>query len=784
MARDADPEAWKRRYGRAITANPWWVLLASILFIAFAGYGTSFLDVNPDSRVFFSKDNPHLIALETLENTYTKDDNVMFALAPKDGRVFTRDTLSAIKALTEQAWQIPYSRRVDSLTNFQHSRADGDSLIVGDLVEDPETLSAEDLERVREIALSRPEIRNWLITDETDVTGVNVQIYLPGENIHEVNEIAAYARQMAADFEAAHPDIAVYLTGGIMVNMAYSEAPEQDIKNLFPIMIGLMVLILLIALRSILSVFAILAVVLMSVISALGLSGWTGVVMNAGTMAAPLIILTLSIANCVHVLVTMLQEMRKGTDKRTAIIESLRINMTPVFITSVTTAIGFLTMNFSDAPPFRLLGNIVATGMIAAMLFSMTFLPALMAVLPLRVRARTERQATPMEILADFVIRRRVPLLWTMAAVTLVLMAGIPRIYLDDDFIKYFDDRFQFRTDTDFVTDNLTAMNTLEFSLPSGEEGGISEPEYLNTLDAFSEWLRTQENVVSVMTLSTTIKRLNMNMHGDDPAYYRIPESRDLAAQYLLLYELSLPFGLDMNNRIDVAKSASRVTAMVHPAPTSYLRSLNDEAEAWLRDNAGMEVHGTGLSLIFAHISERNINSMLGGSLLALVVISAILMGALRSVRIGILSLVPNLIPAALAFGLWGYVVGEVGLAIAVVVAMTLGIIVDDTVHFLSKYLRARREHGLDPYSATRYAFGTVGTALVLTSFVLVVGFGVLAFSGFKVNGDMGLLSAITIAFALLADFFLLPPLLMVLEGRVISLAKPAGGEVDDMAKA
>ncbi|MBL26366.1 MAG: RND transporter [Rhodospirillaceae bacterium] len=784
MAQDADPEGWKRRYGGALIAYRWWILLASVLFTAFAVYGMSFLDVNPDSRVFFSKDNPQLIALEELENTYTKDDNVMFALAPKDGKVFTRETLAAIKELTQQAWQIPYSSRVDSITNFQHSRADEDSLIVSDLVEDPESMTDEDLARAREVALEQPELRNWLITDRSDVTGVNVQIYLPGESIHEVDEIAAFARTMAADFEAEHPDIAVYLTGGIMVNMAYSEAPEQDIQNLFPIMIGLMVLILIVALRSILSVLAILAVVLMSVIAALGLSGWAGVVMNAGTMGAPMIILTLSIANCVHVLVTMLQEMRKGTEKRAAIVESLRVNMTPIFITSVTTAIGFLTMNFSDAPPFRLLGNIVATGMIAAMVFSMTFLPALMAVLPLRVRARAGRRATAMEGFGNFVIRRRVPLLWVMAAVTVVLVAGIPRIYLDDDFIKYFDERFKFRTDTDFVTENLTAMNTLEFSVPAGEEGGISNPEYLKTLDEFTEWLRARDNVVNVMTLSTTIKRLNMNMHGDDPEYYRIPESRDLAAQYLLLYELSLPFGLDLNNRIDVSKSASRVTVMVHPASTSYLRQLNAEAEAWLNENASLKVHGTGLSLIFAFISERNINSMLGGSLLALVVISAILMGALRSFRIGLLSLVPNLFPAAMAFGLWGYLVGEVGLAIAVVVAMTLGIIVDDTVHFLSKYLRARREHALDPYSATRYAFGTVGMALVLTSLVLVVGFGVLSFSGFKVNGDMGLLSAITIAFALLADFLLLPPLLMVLEGRVIRLAKPAGSDVEDMAKA
>jgi predicted RND superfamily exporter protein len=179
-----------------------------------------------------------------------------------------------------------------------------------------------------------------------------------------------------------------------------------------------------------------------------------------------------------------------------------------------------------------------------------------------------------------------------------------------------------------------------------------------------------------------------------------------------------------------------------------------------------MAAPGTGLSLIFSYISESNINSMLLGSTLALVVISFILIFALRSFRIGLISLVPNLVPAAMAFGLWGYISGDVGLAIAVVVAMTLGIVVDDTVHFLSKYLRARRENGMDPFEATRYAFSTVGMALWVTSVTLVAGFGALAFSGFKVNADMGLLSAATIAMALIADFLFLPTLLMKLDTR------------------
>jgi len=268
-----------------------------------------------------------------------------------------------------------------------------------------------------------------------------------------------------------------------------------------------------------------------------------------------------------------------------------------------------------------------------------------------------------------------------------------------------------------------------------------------------------------VAAITEVFKRLNESMNGDDPDFYRLPEERDLAAQYLLLYEMSLPYGLDLNNQINVRKSASQLMVSVKEISSKEIRQLDARAQVWLSENMpGAHAPGTGLSVVFSYISGRNINSMLAGSITALVVISMILIFALRSLKMGLISLIPNLFPAAMAFGLWGYVQGNVGLAIAIVLAMTLGIVVDDTVHFLSKYLRARREHGMDAVEATRYAFRTVGVALWITSITLVTGFGALSISSFKVNSDMGLLSGITIAFALLADFLFLPPLLMKLD--------------------
>jgi len=264
------------------------------------------------------------------------------------------------------------------------------------------------------------------------------------------------------------------------------------------------------------------------------------------------------------------------------------------------------------------------------------------------------------------------------------------------------------------------------------------------------------------------MKRLNRNLHGDDPEWHRMPDQRDLAAQYLLLYEMSLPYGLDLNNQINIDKSATKLDVSLNSLSSNRIIALEERAQQWLKDNApaSMLVHGASPAIMFSHIGARNIRSMLTGTTLALVLISFILVFALRSLRIGLISIIPNLVPAGMAFGLWGLLVGEIGLALSVVTGMTLGIVVDDTVHFLSKYLRARREDGLSSAEAVRYAFHTVGKALWTTSAVLIAGFLVLTRSPFELNSGMGLLSAITIGLALLADFLLLPTLLMTLDKK------------------
>ena len=757
-----------KAYAEWLVRWRYFILIATLVVVAVVGSGVRFITLDTDYRVFFSEDNPQLKAFEQLQNTYTKTDNVMFVLAPKDGNVFTPETLASIARLTEAAWQIPYSIRVDSITNYQHTEAEGDDLHVADLVPE-EVLSDLDepaLQRIRKIAVNEPLLVNHLISGTGHVTGVNVTIQLPDDTSgKEVPEVTAFSRDLVEQLKAGNPDLDVYLTGMVIMNNSFPEVSVHDQQTLVPMVFGIIVLTLVLLLRSFVATVGTFLIIIFSILIAMGMTGWVGMPLTPPSASSPTIIMTLAVADCVHILVSFLHSMRDGLDKRTAMIESIRINLQPVFLTTVTTIIGFLSMNFSDAPPFRDLGNIVATGVAAAFIFSMTFLPALMLVLPVRVKVKAAQKAQLVDRFAEMVIARRNFLFWGMGIIIVVLVSFVPRNELNDEFIKYFDETVDFRTATEFTTANLTGLYTVDYSLGNGKEGGINEPEFLRDVERFADWFRAQENVLHVSTLTDTMRRLNMNMHGDDPDWYRLPDTRELAAQYLLLYEMSLPYGLDLNNQIDISKSATKLTVFLQSLSSNELLAMEDAAQQWLAENAPhLQSTGASPSLMFAYIGQRNIRSMLVGTSVALVLISLILIFALRSLKIGLISLIPNMAPAAMGFGLWGLLYGQVGLGLSIVAGLTLGIVVDDTVHFLSKYLRARREQGMNSEDAIRYAFNTVGVALLVTTIVLVAGFLVLAQSTFKLNSDMGLLTSITIAFALLADFLFLPPLLMKLD--------------------
>jgi len=749
-----------------IGKHPFWVILVCITFTVMTGMGAGKLEFKNDYRVFFSEENPQLSAFESMQKVYSKSDNVAFIVAPKDGQVFTEKHLIALKSLTKASWQVPYSTRVDSVTNFQYTYAEEDDMIVEDLFMSARNLTTEKLDKIKQIAISEPLLVNKIISDTGHVSVVNVTVQLPGINpMVETPEVAASVRAIQASFLADNPEVDVYLSGMIMMNTSFGESSIGDSSTLIPLMFLVVIVTIGLLLRTITGTLSTVLIIIMSIASTMGIAGWLGFYLTGPSSSAPTMIMTLAVADCIHILTSMFYEMRQGADKRTAIARSIRINLQPIFLTSITTAIGFLSMNFSDSPPFRDLGNLVAIGVMLAFVFSITIFPALLTLLPVRVKKQSEANKDVMAKLADFVIGKRKVLLPITSVLILTSLVFIPNNELNDDFVKYFDNTVPYRTATDYMQENLSGMMLVEVSVKTGKSSGINDPQYLNSVSDFSEWLRARAETDHVNTITDTLKRLNKNMHGDDPTWYKLPDSQELSAQYLLLYEMSLPYGLDLNNQLNVDKSSSRIVVTFKNMSSNELINIEQDMVNWFAEHAPQyEVDFASPSLMFSHIGQRNIISMLIGTTVALVLISLLLGIALKSWRFGLISLLPNLAPAGIAFGIWGLYSGQVGLGLSVVIGMTLGIVVDDTVHFLSKYLHARRDKNASAEEAVHYAFDNVGRALWVTTFVLVAGFTVLAQSSFKMNADMGFLTALTIFVALVVDFLFLPPLLMLLD--------------------
>ncbi|WP_420590741.1 efflux RND transporter permease subunit [Bacterioplanoides sp.] len=741
------------------------VMLLIFLLIAGAGYGGQYLTFKADYKIFFGEDSPLLMNYEAVQAEFSKSDNVAFVIAPNDGNVFTPETLTAIREITEEAWQIPYSSRVDSLTNFQHTQSEEDDLSVADLVAEDTPLTLTSLNNIREIALNEPLLIKKLVAPSANSTVVNVTVQLNEVNLEPI--VMAKAREMKQKYEKQYPDLKIMLSGMVMMNGSFSESAIHDNEVLVPLMFAAVIVIMIALLKSFTGTFATVVIVITSIVSAMGLAGWTGLYLSGPSASSPVMILTLAVADCIHVMNSMFYEMRQGKSKSAALKESLRLNFQPIMLTSITTAIGFLSMNFSESPPFRDLGNIVAIGVMMACILSLTLFPALMMILPVRVKPQPQNRNTLMMSLGNFVIAKSRVLLPTMALIIAGLTFLLPQNTLNDNFVEYFDESMPIRTSTSYMQENMSGIILMEVAINSQETGGISGSRYIQTIDTFSNWFRQQPEVDHVSTLSDTFKRLNKNMHADNPDYYRLPENRELAAQYLLLYEMSLPYGLDLNNQINVDKSATRVVSTLKNISSVELLDLEQRVTQWLAKSApDYKVMITGPDLMFAHIGQSNIESMLSGTAIALVLICGLLGLALGSFQFSLISLVPNIAPAAMGFGAWYLLSGEVGLGLSMVAGMTLGIVVDYTVHFLSKYLHARRDLGADTEAAVRYTFNSVGNALWVTTIVLVIGFSVLAHSHFKLNGDMGFLTAVTIVLALVVDFFFLPPLLLLLDRK------------------
>lgn len=752
-------------------AKKWaeWVMnhrITSIVLVVLGalilGAGGKDAEFSANQRDFFKQGDANLAKLVKIEDAYNSDKNVMVLVEPHDKNVFSPNSLKAIQQLTDFGWQVPYSQRVESLSNHLYTQVTEDELFVEYLVEDASQLSKQELQKRRDYAVEKVGVKDYLITREGDLSLVTIILNLPTDRSGEAAvEVVQYVRDYIAQMNQQYPEIDFRVVGQVPFEVSLPEIVQQDGATIFPFATVLVFGFLMLVLRDVIGNIVCLATCVLSIMAGMGSVLWAGIKVSPILANTPAIIIILAMADCIHVMVNYSQGLGAGLNKKQALQKSIEINFIPVVFTSITTAISFLALNFSESPPFAHMGTAAAVGILFAMVASLTFLPAVIYYLPSKASGVTKMPR--MGGLIRFYQPHGNKIIAGFAIIVVGLASMIPMNTLDDNFVEFFDERLEVRRNMDFMIERISGSVVVNVSLPAKENGGIYDPEYLALLEDFDKTLHEIPQLRFAASLLEVMKSLNKNMHQDDPEWYRVPESREMASQYMLMYEMSLPFGQDLSNLINFDRSESRVIAVFDELTDKQLIDLETKLEAWLNqyefDTQGATIGSANLA--FAHMQYTNVHNLSKGFGVALLFISFLLIFMFRSFPLGITSMIPNLFPAAMAFGIWALISGKIGFGMSVGITITLGIVVDDTIHFLAKYKHARDDLGLSNYDSVVYAMDTVGVAMLLTTAMMSIAFTALLFSDFIPNQDLGLITIVTIVCALLVDLVLLPIILL-----------------------
>ncbi len=729
------------------------ILALAALTTALGVFGMQRVKFDPDVLVYFDRQMPERKALEAIEDRFGRTNEAVFVLRSRRGAILDEDGLKAIAHLHRAAASLPNAISVRSILTL------GEELDVGpSLLRENRPATAEE---VRQIAAKAGFASRAVLAEDETVAAVAVVVPRNSRKDIDILAVADAAKRVQADAAKQFPGVEILLTGRLMMDRAFLVDGQDDTYFYAGLQVIALALVLLVTFRSFHATLMLNAMVLAATVISIGAVGWAGIALNGISSASPSVLVGLAVATGVHIIMAWQAALRRRLGRQKAVAAALAATAAPVALSVLTTLVSFLCLNFAASPPFRQLGNVVSCGLIAILLMSFTVLPALLLIVPKTVSKQSLALSEWMTGLSRFVIDRQRALLAAFMISLAAAIGGVAQITFDDTFSHYFDRRFEIRQATDLFEEKLSGTIFVDFSVPIAESERPFSPEHIARLQRFTEWLKARAEVASATSLASVAE----DAAKSAPQLFDargLPAAPAAEAALQSIYEQMRAKGLI--GLVDASGKHSRVNVVLRGVSSAETLAFNAAALPQAKAIFGGEVISTGLPILSAQLSINSTRTMIWSMGAALVGISLILILALGSLRLGFISLMPNLIPVIAAFGLWGVIVGEVSFAATVVGALTFGIVVDDTVHILMKYRALRVDRDMEPEAAIEETFRSVGVPVVVTSVALAVSFFMFTFSGFLVNQHMGWLTAATIVAALIADLLFLPPLLLLAE--------------------
>mgnify|MGYP002639990247 CR=1 FL=1 len=728
------------------------------------------LEFEGSYRIWFGAESEILKEYDDFRAVFGNDDAVAISFKVPEG-MFNKNALQAIDNITQKLWETEYIARVDSITNYQYVHADEeypDEIIVEDLIEEIESLSEADLVKKKQIALAEDLIVGKLISADATTT------MIVGRMTPKAGDDPAVSFKLRdAVVKIIEPEIqkygyTFYLNGGPIINTAFIEIAEHDGGTFTPAVILVAMFLLLLVFRKFSLSLLSISVVIFTFLIVLSIQVLLGFKLNNFTANIPVFVVAIGIADAMHLLWIYIVARKRGVENYEAIHYTVSKNFLALLLTSLTTSVGFASLSISKVIPIQTLGIATASAAILAFVLTILFVPALLAILNPKIKVQTQQENKTHNFSRGYVgliIKHNTKILLISMFIFLGIGVGIFQANVDSNTVRYFKENVPFRVTTNFMQDNLTGPMSYEIIVDSKENDGIKNPEFLKTVEKFyAEYYEKYPDVRHISSLMDVVKTFNNVMAGSKT----IPDNQNLIAQYLLLYSLSLPQGMEINDKMDINERLLRVSASINMVDTSKDLEMIQWAEDWWKQTAySAEVNGQ--TKMFAHMQHDVTNTLIYSITLAVVLISFIMLLIFKNLRMLPLFIAPNILPIALVVGVMGWLDIDIDLGVAIAGAIIIGVAVDDTIHFMVKYVEARKR-GENMQGSLEYVMRYAGSAIIFTTIILSIAFLVFIFSDFNPNYHFGVVTATALVIAVLVDLVALPALLSKIDNREKSL--------------
>lgn len=735
--------------------------VVALLVTIIGGWGVQFTRFDGTNESLFAEADEYKAEVDQARVDFPSSAPRLTMTFEVDGDIFNLRTLTAIDELTRRYIEIDSAIALSSILTYRVSEADKEILGRSYLFPDLDDITEADLQQIKTIALNDEDLTQARLTSAGNVTLATIS-YSVSEDTSEARLAVAESAVVLRDsLRQQYPDIRIYLVGGPMFERDSNLAREKDNEVLLPLVVIAGVLLLWFCLGSLLSSIALAVVALTTIIVTVGTHALLDIPLNQISRLGPAVAGIVAFADGIHVLSVYAQKILRGTDRKQALIESININFRPIALATVTTTMGFLSLNLSSAPAIYGFGNIVAIGVIWAFFFTVFLLPAMILLIPARSIAKPLGVSGFIEGVLRLVARREKTLFWGFLGLIAVTLFMLPLNKLDNDPFDFIDEGSDLSVVVEIQQREFENDRGLAFVVRSNEYYGITNRDFLDKVDDIATQLEADSQISWVSTYTDYLKLRNKAANDDDEAYEVIPEDQLTVIDYLVGYQLVAEIDPNLGQIFNKDYSAIYLYVATSGLSDEEILRLANKIDVLAENYASesFQVTHANNTILGARLNQIISTELFTGFSLSLVMITLTMMIGLRSLRYGLLSIAPNVFPITIVFGLWGLIEGNLSPYVLMLLAVSIGLVVDDSVHVLSKYKTAR-DSGKSPGESIEDSISLAGSAITITTLWMSVGIALMGFSSTTIFQNLTSIITPIIVVALFLDLLFLPSLL------------------------